>query len=197
MKMKKTLPAILEDAFDLQIWNEEMLDEDGTEQEFSDEDRQALIKLAEEHAVEFAQKAEGYGKALQAIEEENTVIDARIDALEAEMQRLKARRKTRDNNVNFMKSLLLRAMKITKMTKIKTPLFSFSIRTTKSIDADGADPFELPPAFTRTKTEVNKTAINDAIKADSLVELADGTLVYKGMVLNGVKRVEKESLQIR
>ena len=195
--MTKTLPAILEDAFDLQVWNEEMLDEDGTEREFSEEDRQALIQLAEENALEFSKKAEGYGKALQMIEDETTVIEARIDALKAEVKRLESRKNTRDSNVNFMKSLLVHAMKITGTTKIKTPLFSFSIRKTKSLDASLANPDNLPPSFVRTKCEVDKTAINDALKAEQLAELSDGTLVYKGQVLTGVKRVEKESLSIR
>lgn len=195
--MTKTLPAILEDAFDLQVWNEEMLDEDGTEREFSEEDRQALIQLAEENALEFSKKAEGYGKALQMIEDETTVIEARIDALKAEVKRLESRKNTRDSNVNFMKSLLVRAMKITGTTKIKTPLYSFSIRKTKNLDASLANPDNLPPSFVRTKCEVDKTAINDALKAEQLAELSDGTLVYKGQILTGVKRVEKESLSIR
>lgn len=195
--MTKTLPAILQDEFDLKVWNEEMLDEDGNEREFSDEDRAALMQLAEEHALEFAKKAEGYGKALNEIGCETATIEARIDFLENELKRLKARKKTRDNNVNFMKSLMVRAMKLTDTLKIKTPLFNFSVRKSESIDASLADASSLPKAFVRCKYEVDKTAIKDAVKSGSVIVTEDGTFVYNGEVLEGIKRESKETLQIR
>lgn len=195
--MTKTLPAILQDEFDLKIWNEEMLDEDGNEREFSDEDRAALMQLAEEHALEFARKAEGYGKALNEIDCETATIEARIDFLENELKRLKARKKTRDNNVSFLKSLMVRAMKLTDTLKIKTPLFNFSVRKSESIDASRADASSLPKAFVRCKYEIDKTAIKDAVKSGSVIVTEDGTFVYNGEVLDGIRKESKETLQIR
>lgn len=85
-----------------------------------DIDPQAITDTLEAINAEIEIKAENTAKVLRELE-------GMAAALKAEEQRLAARRKSIENNVDRIKTGLYEAMKTTGKTKFKTPLFSFAI----------------------------------------------------------------------
>lgn len=107
-----------------------------------DIDPQAITDTLEAINAEIEIKAENTAKVLRELE-------GMAAALKAEEQRLAARRKSIENNVDRIKTGLYEAMKTTGKTKFKTPLFSFAIAKNGGkipivVDVDTAD---LPDEF--------------------------------------------------
>lgn len=84
-------------------------------------DPECIADTLEAIGGEIEEKAEATAKVLLSILGEKDLITAEID-------RLKAREKSLENNAKAIKDRLYNAMKVTGKEKFKTPLFSFSIR---------------------------------------------------------------------
>jgi len=111
------------------------------------------------------------------------IIDTLSDAetLKAEAKRLNERAKVLTNKANRVKELMKNAMIATGDTKLKTNLFNFSIRTSKSVQVSDVE--ELPREYVRLKREADKALIKKA--------LADGEEIP------GCAMVENKSLSAR
>ena len=117
-------------------------------------------------------KAESYGMIIKNLESEISELEAVIESLNEEIKRIKTKKSALENNIKSMKERLKTAMELTGKTKIKTKLFSFSVgRTTPSVVLDCDNPDEFPDEFIRTKKEINKKALLDAMKASELNDI--------------------------
>lgn len=122
-------------------------------------DPQAITDTLEAINAEIEIKAENMAKVLRELEGMAT-------ALKAEEQRLAARRKSIENNVDKIKTWLYETMKTTGKTKFKTPLFSFAIAKNGGkipvvVDVDTA---ELPDEFVIVMEKPDTEAIRAYIE---------------------------------
>ncbi len=92
-------------------------------------------------------------------------LEAQAEVAKAEAQRLQDRARSFDNQVERLRSLMLPALQALG-GKVKTPMFSFFTQTRKNVAFDlrpGAEIWELPPRFYRTKDpELNKLELKKA-----------------------------------
>lgn len=89
--------------------------------EADDLDPQIIADTLEGIDMEIEDKAEAYAKVIRSIEGDSASVKAEID-------RLTAKRRTMENNIESMKKALEKAMIATGKTKFKTTLFSFGIQ---------------------------------------------------------------------
>jgi len=104
-----------------------------------DIDPNAIADTMEAIEGELEDKAEGYAMVMRQ-------LTADADAIQTEIDRLTARKKTINANIDRMKAALFNSMKTTGKTKFKTKLFNFSIRKNPAavvID----DPAAVPTEF--------------------------------------------------
>ena len=137
-------------------------------------EEQVVLETMESIEFEIEEKAEGYGKIIR-------MLQAEVDAIDAEVDRLSARKKALSNNVNRLKSSLFESMRVLDMRKIKTPLFSFHIqKNPATVELVGKVPkkFLIPQ-----EPKVDKKAIIEFVKANGDTKYA--------------KMVQSESLRIR
>lgn len=132
-----------------------------------DIDPQAITDTLEAINVEIEIKAENTAKVLRELE-------GMAAALKTEEQRLAARRKSIENNVDRIKTGLYEAMKTTGKTKFKTPLFSFAIAKNGGkipvvVDVDTAD---LPDEFVIVTEKPNVDAIREYLEKNGESPLA-------------------------
>ena len=141
-------------------------------------DQQTLNDTLEGIEGEFEYKAEAYAKIIKNLESD-------AEGLKAEIDRLTQRKKAIENNVKRLKMTLQSAMAFTGKIKFKTDLFSFGIqKNAPSVVLETEDLEIVPEEFIKTKYEIDKVAIKDALKA--------------GTELPGVAHLEQgESLRIR
>lgn len=85
------------------------------------EDSQIVIDTLEGIEGELEIKAENYAKVMRSIEGD-------IASIDSEIERLKKRKATMQNNVDSLKKHLQSVMLTTGKTKFKTELFSFNIQ---------------------------------------------------------------------
>jgi len=126
---------------------------------------EATQEVMEELAISrenFAHKAEGYTRLILKWESE-------IDAAAAEIKRIQAIKKTKENSVARLKEMLLHALQVfgqedkTGMKRYETALFKLSTRRSQAVEI--VDETELPESFFVVKKEASKTAIGNALKA--------------------------------
>ncbi len=142
-----------------------------------DTDLDALADTMESVNLEFNDKADGYAKIIRT-------LTAQADMLKAEAARMKEREKSFRDRAETIRKNLEAAMLATDKRKIKTAMFTFSIRRNpESVVIDRQD--SVPERFLKFKEpEIDKTAIKKALKA--------------GENLDGFAHLEQtESLQIR
>lgn len=126
---------------------------------------EATDAVMEELAISrenFQHKAEGYARLILKWESE-------IDAASAEIKRIQAIKKTKENSLARLKDTLLFALQAfgqeddkTGVKRYETPLFKLSTR--RSVAVEIVDETELPDAFWVVKKEVSKSAISVALK---------------------------------
>ena len=126
---------------------------------------EATDELLEELAISrenFAHKAEGYTRLILKWESE-------IDAAAAEIKRIQAIKKTKENSVARLKDTLLYALQAfgqednkTGVKRYETALFKLSTRRSQAVEI--VDETEVPEAFWVVKREVSKSAISNALK---------------------------------
>lgn len=126
---------------------------------------EATDAVMEELAISrenFQHKAEGYARLILKWESE-------IDAASAEIKRIQAIKKTKENSLARLKDTLLFALQAfgqeddkTGVKRYETPLFKLSTR--RSVAVEIMDEAEVPDAFWVVKKEVSKSAISNALK---------------------------------
>lgn len=104
-------------------------------------------------------KADGYARVI-------TQAKAEIDSIDAEIKRLTAMKKSRNNTVDRLKENLFNAMKETGKTKFKTDLFAFSIAKNGGkipvvVDVETAD---LPDDLVNIVEKPDLDALRDYIE---------------------------------
>jgi hypothetical protein len=121
---------------------------------------EATAEMMEELAINresFSHKADGYAKLILKWESE-------IDAASAEIKRIQAIKKTKENSVARLKEMLLHALTLYGQDgKWETPLMKLSTRRSQAVEI--VDETELPESFFVVKKEASKTAIGNALKA--------------------------------
>lgn len=142
-------------------------------------DPQVLADTMEGIEGEFEFKADNYARVMKNME-------AELNGIKAEIDRLSNRKKTIENNVKRMKEALQYSMEVTGKTKFKTELFSFGIRkNAPSVIMDEPYIENVPERFLKySEPTINRTAIKEAIQ--------------NGENLEGLAHLEQsESLSIR
>ena len=120
-----------------------------------DYDEQTVIDTLDSIEGAIEDKAEACGFIMRN-------LDADIDAIKAEENRLAKRRKSLENHKNNMKNNLYMTMKTVGLREIKTPLFSFHIQKNggkRSLVLD-VEPDKLPAELQK----VTIAADNDALR---------------------------------
>jgi hypothetical protein len=90
-------------------------------------------------------------------------IDSDVDAIDKEIARLSAKKKTLTGHVEWMKKYLQASMEATRTDKIESPTINLKIQNNPPsvvVDNEG----EIPETYKRTKTiiEIDKVAIKKA-----------------------------------
>lgn len=150
-----------------------------------DVDEKALLRACEAVELEIEEKADGYAKILKS-------MDADIDSIKSEEQRLKKRRLTLEHRKAELKGNLEQSMRAIGKTKFRTELFSFGIqKNPPSISISDSASFirwcqeeGREDLLKQKEPEINKTAVKDAILKD-------------GEVIEGASIVQMERLDIR
>lgn len=121
-------------------------------------------------------KFDGYCKAI-------AIYNSDVEAFDAEIKRLQARKKTAQNAIDRMEQALLNAMTTMELEKVKAG--TFTVGTRKSTSVEILDENAIPSAYKTevTTVKVDKNAIKNAIKA--------------GETVDGATLLEKKNLSIR
>lgn len=142
-------------------------------------DPQTLADTMEGIEGELEDKADNYARVMKNME-------ADLNGIKAEIDRLSTRKKTIENNIKRMKEALQFSMETTGKTKFKTELFSFGIRkNAPAVVMDEPYIENVPERFLKySDPTINRTAIKEAIQ--------------NGEDLEGLAHLEsKNSLSIR
>lgn len=106
-----------------------------------------------------------------------------IKEIKDEEERLKRKRKTKENYTAWLKDYVKRNMELTETEMIKDSVFKVSVRNTKpKLYIDKAKEEELLKDFARVKTELDKSAIRNALE--------------EGKEVEGAKLIENKALYI-
>lgn len=143
-----------------------------------DEETGEIINAADLDAVEAEAHEKLESTALYVRE-----LNAEADALKAEIERLTDRRRSLEKRSTFLKCLMLQGLDAMGATKLKTPMVTISVRTSKAVELDADALDVLPEGFIRIKREADKTAIKAAIE--------------RGFCMLGAHLVENRSLTMR
>jgi hypothetical protein len=121
-------------------------------------------------------KAVNYAKVIANYQAES-------DAIDQEIKRLKAMKESRDKKVEWLKESVKKAMLVSGIEKVESPLFKLSVRRSEAVEVDVVE--ALPTAFQNVKNVVtaDKIAIKEAIK--------------RGEFVMGARIVENFNLQIK
>ena len=131
---------------------------------------EATDEVMEELAISrenFAHKAEGYARLILK-------WDSEVDAASAEIKRIQAIKKTKENAVGRLKETLKTALLIfgqedsKGIKRFETPLIKLSTRKSTSIEI--TDENALPQEAFVIKREVSKTAIKELLEAGAAIE---------------------------
>jgi hypothetical protein len=95
--------------------------------------------------------------------------EADAEIIDAEIKRLTALKKSRQNIAHQLKERLSGAMQYFEISKIQLPFAVISLRQSESVEVD--DPLKLPVEYQRVKTtvEADKATLKAALKAGEQV----------------------------
>jgi len=121
-------------------------------------------------------KAVNYAKVI-------TNYQAESDAIDQEIKRLKAMKDSREKKIEWLKESVKKAMLVSGIEKVESPLFKISVRRSEAVEVDIVE--ALPSAFQNIKNVVtaDKVAIKEAIK--------------RGENVMGARIIENFNLQIK
>jgi hypothetical protein len=131
-------------------------------------DQELVTAAIQDLEGEIEWKADGYARIIKNME-------ANIDAIKAEKNRLDSKKKQLENSIDRLKSNLQECMIITGKTKFKTDLFSFAIQKNGGkapVILDVDDTSKLPDELVRIKEEPDLDAIRDLIEKEGSCQYA-------------------------
>lgn len=133
-------------------------------------------KQLKEASENFKEKSDAYCYALKNLESDE-------ETLEKEIKRLQERKKSIQNAQNSVKNLIKFNLGLLGIDKIKTSIFTLSLRASQSVNILNFD--LVPEKYKKQKIEVaiDKNMIKDSLKSGETVE--------------GVELVENKSVQVR
>lgn len=95
-------------------------------------------------------------------------LNGEAETLDKEIKRLQAKKVALNNKSDKLRAMMQNAMTVAGIEKFKTPLYSFSIKTTESLEVLSID--NIPREFLRIKKEADKIAIKKAIKDGLIID---------------------------
>lgn len=102
-------------------------------------------------------KFEGYGQVINQAK-------ADMNEVSEEIKRLQTKKRTYDNNIKRLKQALIDSLAAVGKDRIKTPLFSFSIKNTRAVDVTSTE--DLPVDYLIPQpSKPDKKAIKEAIES--------------------------------
>ena len=121
-------------------------------------------------------KAVNYAKVIANYQAES-------DAIEQEIKRLKAMKESREKKIEWLKESVKKAMLVSGIEKVESPLFKLSVRRSEAVEVDLVE--ALPKDFQNIKQVItaDKVSIKEAIK--------------RGENITGARLVENFNLQIK
>lgn len=130
-------------------------------EETGGEATEEVVKALEINRDAFTQKAEAYSHIILNAESD-------VDAIDAEIKRLQALKKTKVNMVDRLKEALKNALLLfgaedaKGIRRFETPLLKLSTRKSQSVEVTNEN--ALPPSCFVIKQEVSKTRIKELIE---------------------------------
>ena len=123
-------------------------------------DQQLVEDTIKDYTEELEVKADGYARVIKNLE-------GNMDALDKEIKRLQAKKKTCQNGIDRLKTNLFDSMKELKKSKIQTELFTIAIQKNGGkapviLDVKGTE--ELPDELVRIVEEPDLEAIRKQIE---------------------------------
>lgn len=113
-------------------------------------------------------------------------LEAEAKALDVEIKKLQARKKSKENKLDNLSNYLKGFLLLHKIPKFETPRVVLKFR--KSTTVEVLDQRKVPKEFIRTTTKVDTSVDKTAVKA-YLKE-------HKGETVDGVELVENQNLNI-
>lgn len=191
-----TLYQITDEAVKINELFENAVDENGEPRELTQEEKDTLGKWILENEETFSKKFDSYGKVIKNLKLQADLVKATKDSFKAELDRLVQREKIAKNRAETLKNTLLWAMQTMKIAKVKTALFSASIRENPlSIDDSDIHIEEIPEEY--LKKELVKSSVTADIKAGKLQVTESGLIHKNGELLGGLKALREKSLSIK
>jgi hypothetical protein len=110
-------------------------------------------------------------------------IDSEVDIIDAEIKRLQAMKKTRENASERLKANIKHAMELFNIDEIKTPLVKINFRKSEAVEVDDVN--QLPASYKVVKVteQADKAAIKSALES--------------GIEIPGCRIIENRNLQIK
>lgn len=105
-------------------------------------------------------------------------LDGEAEILDKEIKRLQAKKQAINNKKDRLINMMRNAMTTAGISKMKTSLYSFSIRESESLEVLDID--NIPREFLRIKKEADKKAIKDYLKTGGTI---DGCQIIKNKSL--------------
>ena len=138
------------------------------------DEQETLAELFESVEAELSDKLDNSSYVIKQLE-------ADALTLKAEAKRLTDKARTLENRSKYLKVLMLGAIKSSGVEKLKSNLFSYSIKRSEALNVISED--NIGREFFRIKKEIDKTSLKAFIKS--------------GGVVDGVNIIENESLVTR
>jgi hypothetical protein len=105
------------------------------------------------------------------------------DAIDAEIKRLKAMKESRDKKVTWLTESLKKAMLVSGIEKIESPLFKISLRRSEAVEVEIPEALPVDWQVKKITITADKVAIKKAIK--------------EGYSITGARLVENFNLSIK
>jgi len=105
------------------------------------------------------------------------------DAIDAEIKRLKAMKESRDKKVTWLTESLKKAMLVSGIEKIESPLFKISLRRSEAVEVEIPESLPVDWQVKKVTITADKVAIKKAIK--------------EGYSITGARLVENFNLSIK
>ena len=105
------------------------------------------------------------------------------DAIDAEIKRLKAMKESRDKKVNWLTESLKKAMLVSGIEKIESPLFKISLRRSEAVEVEIPEALPVDWQVKKVTITADKVAIKKAIK--------------EGYSITGARIVENFNISIK
>ena len=89
-------------------------------------------------------------------------LEGEADILAKEIKRLQGKKQALENRADRLNKMMMNAILSSGQSKVKTSLYSFSIKTSESVEIRDLD--EVPREFLRIKKEANKVQLKKVLK---------------------------------